>query len=158
MAFRIIEGSEVNSNRSSHTLRDGEIAIDGNTMYIGDGSTPGGVQINAASSSASFEIHNQTTKGSTDSGNPTVLPAGKDMYIFNYATFGSLTYYTLPDGTEVGQKIHLCAPYNVNLGSHPQMTDTNHNGSSTISITISGGDKNFEMIWVGTYWIFSNSV
>ena len=71
MAFKIIEGSEVASNRSSHVLKDGEIAIDGNSLYIGDGSTAGGNQIGGPKVSV---IRAQRTAGgnSNDGGKWTV--------------------------------------------------------------------------------------
>lgn len=152
MAFKIIEGSEVASNRSSHVLKAGEIAIDNNSLYIGDGVTAGGNQVGG---SGSFEIHTQSTRGSTDSGNPLELPADKDMYIFHYPFHGNITHFSLPDGTTVGQTVKLCVPYSHNLGSAPQIHFTRHDGSSNISLT-GNGSRNMEMVWTGTYWIFTN--
>lgn len=158
MAFKIIEGSEVASNRSSHVLKDGEIAIDGNSLYVGDGSTPGGVQINAASSST-FDAQTITANGSTNSASPTELDAGKSAYIWA-RSFGSSAYFSLPNGTEVGQRTILIGR-SYNSGSNVQIKYTGYtNGSpdatKTTSVDTIAGNNNKEMLWDGSAWYFLN--
>ena len=151
MSFRKLKYKHVNTTRSSEVLRAGEVAVEGTSLYVGDG-VSGGTQIGGSSP---FEIHTQSTRGSTDSGNPLELPADKDMYIFHYPHHGNITHFSLPDGTTVGQTVKLCVPYSHNLGSAPRIHFTRHDGSSDIGLT-GNGSRNMELVWTGTYWIFTN--
>ena len=107
--------------------------------------------------SQSFEIQT-ITSGSSDTNNPTVLDAGKDMYFWDYS-IGSFRYFELPDGTTVGQQTIL-AHRPKSSGTAPQVRYTVYpvDGSPTMtyrSLASSGG-TNYLLIWDGSAWNFTS--
>ena len=142
MPFRIIEGSEVQSTRSSHVLRDGEIAIDGNSLYVGDGSTAGGTQIGGSSSSAEQSFKIKTTDFDAESG---------ERYGIN--TSSNTVTATLPATPTIGDAIHFADA----VGNYATNKLTlGRNGNTIMGLTedmdVTTNNQSFGVFYNGNTW------
>ena len=138
MAFKIIEGSEVASNRSSHVLKDGEIAIDGNSLYVGDGSTAGGNQIGGGSSIAEQSFTIKTTDFNADSGSRYGIDTSSNTVTATLPaapTAGDAIYFADAGGNYATNKLTLARNGNTIMGLTQDMDITTNNQSAGIFYT-----------------------
>lgn len=107
----------------------------------------------------SFDMQNITSSGSSDTSNPTVLDAGKDMYYFNFTPPGSSRYFQMPDGTTTGQRTMLVQkPANSGTGIQVKFTVEHHTTGPTMTYRSlqRDGNCNYDLVWNGTAWHFTS--
>ena len=132
MAFRKLKYKHVVANRTSEILKSGEVAVDGTSLYVGDGATAGGTQVGGSSSSAEPSFTIKTTdfnavsgaRYGVDTSSNTVtatLPAAP--------TAGDAIYFADAGGNYATNKLTLGRNGNTIMGSATDMDVTTNNQS-----------------------------
>ena len=132
MAFRKLKYKHVVANRTSEILKSGEVAVDGTSLYVGDGATAGGTQVGGSSSIAEPSFTIKTTdfnaisgaRYGVDTSSNTVtatLPAAP--------TAGDAIYFADAGGNYATNKLTLGRNGNTIMGSATDMDVTTNNQS-----------------------------
>ena len=148
MAFRKLKYKHVLATRSNEVLKSGEVAVENNSLYFGDGSTTGGNALSVNTNNLPTLTVNQNTL-SSNSGSPTSFDPDVYSAVFITHTPNTPRYITIPDGTYNGQTItisqHSSGGHSINgVGIKQHDTD----GNSTTSSNQGKG----RWTWNGDMW------
>jgi len=123
MSYRKLQYKNVGATRSTHVIGAGEVAVDPETyqIYIGDGSTAGGIEIKADSYSKYTQITDEYTVskgekiytfGSFDINVPTTdLEIGDWFEVIHEGSSGTVTVQT-PTPVSIGSNDRVLFVYN----------------------------------------------
>ena len=109
MSFRKLKYKHVNATRSSEVLKSGEVAVDGTSLYVGDGVTAGGTQVGGSSAKITTITTNIQVSGTVWGDGPTVgiTDDATTEVIEVTNTSGGIGRVTLPNVTTIGKTVYF---------------------------------------------------
>ena len=143
MAFRKLQFKNVQDTRSSQVIGEGELAIDPvtNQLYLGDGSTSGGVAVGA---SRTLDVETVSTALSSSSGSPTAL-SDTECILLTHVD-GTIRYASISDATTTGTVRYI--KVTGAGGSSRNITGTG------LSVNLQTADVDgVTLMWTGSAWI-----